>query len=211
MSKKLRFSALRMAFILSCVLAAGGHPQAMGALDEKTAAARKAKLETLRKEMIPYLKCEPVRRNQFGEADKPDGLFIPELYTVKGLPGSETLWLPLWEGQTAQIEAIGGYGFFAIFQHYPTGSAPFLLSRFKEAGWDMKQITAFDLGGHTTINYPDESKHITVYKGLRADSGMPRTLTLLEAGFNLQAEEKGQNPYTKEGVTVWCSYDKPKK
>jgi hypothetical protein len=84
------------------------------------------------------------------------------------------------------------------------------MRRFASAGWKMEQKTLADFRDHTTMKFPKLAKAITVYEGHK-DDDLPRTLTLVEASLDLEADGQGKFPYGPNGVTVYCSYSKPMK
>ena len=213
MSSKLRNTRPLSALIISTLVWAFMQmAQAQPIPGADPAFPRKAMGEARYQALLSYLKFEaPVQRDQFGQAAKPEGLSLTEVYSGKAPSGAPAIPVVVWEGATAQIEILAGYGFFAVIQHYPAESKSILLSHFKKAGWDMKQKTLADLKNYTTMRFPEEAKSVAVYEGSSKDNDLPRTLMLIEASSNTSMEEQGTFPYYRNGVTVTCNYSNPRK
>ena len=154
-------------------------------------------------EMLAYLRCEaPVRRDQFGQAAKPRLLAdrLPLWAYTRSESGELKLALEVWPGNVAHIEVDAGYGFFAVTQHYPAGSAPALLTSMQKAGWEMKRSTLAQQND-MSAKLPGASA-IAVHVGTAPDGDLRRKLVLYEARMQFSAGED----LNSHGVTVVCAY-----
>ena len=162
--------------------------------------------------LLSYLRCDtPVRRDEFGQAAKPEALLEMNMYSGRAPSGAPTIPLAVWSGITAQVEVFADYGTFVVIQHYPANSKSMLLDQFSQAGWIMVQKQLADSDQNSMRKFFKEAKLINVLIGSSTDTDLPRTLTLIEASFDLSKEGRGEFPYGRDGVTVVCGYSRPTK